>query len=140
MAYEEQRKRGQLQKTVFPHFPHFPFLYRKNAIFRGLCSNRISNATGRRIANNIFSLSHELGLPRLLRPGTERIKLYSQCNQLCKAKGIIEKVECGREKDSLVYKSPNCHRNLDSIYFSCLWYIDRYIFVISIPLSSSTCS
>ena len=65
---------------------------------RELCSNGISNAAGRRIANNIFSLSSELGLLRLLRPGTERIKLYSQCNQLCTEKGIIEKIGCERKR------------------------------------------
>lgn len=54
----------------------------------------------RRIANNTFSLSRELGLPRLLRPGTEAIKLYSQRNQLWK-KAEEEREERERKEVSV---------------------------------------
>lgn len=54
--------------------------YNAKVQFRALRDQR--SRSRRRIANNTFSLSRELGLPRLLRPGTEAIKLYSQRNQL----------------------------------------------------------
>lgn len=64
--------------------------YNAKVQFRALRDQR--SRSRRRIANNTFSLSRELGLPRLLRPGTEAIKLYSQRNQLW------EKAEKEREK------------------------------------------
>jgi len=65
--------------------------YNAKVQFRALRDQR--SRSRRRIANNTFSLSRELGLPRLLRPGTEAIKLYSQRNQLW------EKAEKERERE-----------------------------------------
>lgn len=62
----------------------------------------ITAVARRRIADNTFSLSRELGLLCLLRPGTEAIKLYSQRNQLCekkkKKRAREEASEARREK------------------------------------------
>jgi len=68
--------------------------YNAKVQFRALRDQR--SRSRRRIANNTFSLSRELGLPRLLRPGTEAIKLYSQRNQLW------EKAEKERERERKV--------------------------------------
>lgn len=71
---------------------------------RGISARARERSARRRIANNTFSLSRELGLPRLLRPGTEAIKLYSQRNQLWEKGEKESKGESNRGKRSVTKK------------------------------------
>jgi len=74
----------RIQRASIPHrlMPFFSRITRRRNFGPRAESARAAAAATRRIANNTFSLSRGLGLPRLLRPATEAIKLYSQRNQL----------------------------------------------------------
>jgi len=90
----------RIQRASIPHrlMPFFSRITRRRNFGPRAESARAAAAATRRIANNTFSLSRGLGLPRLLRPATEAIKLYSQRNQLWEKE---RKEERERERDSL---------------------------------------